>query len=115
MSNQIGLMLSSLFLVIFLIFSGEIISCQTVTAKAMAQTEQFGLYVQRNGYDLEELVQMNKDKYFKKINVLVSRDRTTNMYYYTISTYKDYHSFSKIFSFMDRTITCKVTVCLKQQ
>lgn len=113
MSNQIGLMLSSLFLVIFLIFSGEIISCQTISAKAMTQTEQIGLYIQKNGYSLEDINLINKDKYFRKVNVVINRDRVNRMYYYTITTYKDYYSFSNIFSFMDKTIKCKVTVCLK--
>ena len=52
MSNQISLMLSSIFLAIFILFSGEIILSQTMNAKAMAETEQVGLYLQKNGFYL---------------------------------------------------------------
>ena len=113
MSNQIGLMISSIFLAIFIIFSGEIIACQTISAKAMTATEQIGLYVQKNGFYRGLLDDVDKEGLFTDIKISTKRDADNKIYYYTITTYKEYSSFSNIFNFMDRTIVCNITVCKK--
>ena len=113
MSNQISLMLSSIFLAIFILFSGEIILSQTMNAKAMAQTEQIGLYLQKNGFYRGLLDDVNKDNKFLDIEVKTVRDRVNGIYYYTITTYKEYDSLTKMFDFMDKTIVCEIAVCQK--
>lgn len=113
MSNQIGLMISSIFLAIFIIFSGEIIAYQKINAKAMTATEQIGLYVQKNGFYRGLLDDVDKEEFFTDIKISTKRDGTNKIYYYTVTTYKEYNSISNIFSFMDQTIICNITVCKK--
>ena len=55
MSNQVGLLLSFVFLSFFIIFSGEILAYQQTSAKTLAMTTQIALYVEKYGYSQEEL------------------------------------------------------------
>lgn len=113
MSNQIGLMLSFIFLAFFIIFSSETISYQQTTAKAMAQTNYIAVYIQENGYDEEDIVLLNQLNNFTDYEITYST-ANNNFVAYHITTKKKYIAFSEIFEYMSTDIVCEMIVYRKE-
>ena len=53
MSNQIGMIFSFMFLMVFVVLSGEIIAYQTESVRAMSNLNVIATYVQNYGYEKE--------------------------------------------------------------
>lgn len=113
MSNQFGLMLTFIFLSIFIVFSGEILSYQNTTAKTINLTNQLAICIQENGYNQEELEAMGYTDYFDSYNVITRIDINNGFLLYNITTKKTYHQFSNLTIFKQKDIVCKMSVCRK--
>lgn len=112
MSNSVGLMLSFIFLALFIVFSGELIAYQTKTAQSLNITNTLAVHIEKYGYDAQEFNSLNEVDYFD--SVLVFKQNQDDCVVYEIHTMKKYESFSEFFSFMNQSIRCRVYVTLKE-
>lgn len=113
MSNQVGLMLSFIFLAFFIIFSSETIEYQNKTALALAKTNNIAIYIQENGYD-ETDESLNKQlSYFLSYEIYKEESKNDFVAYH-ITTKQNYSSFSNIFDYLNKEIVCKLTIYRKE-
>jgi len=113
MSNQIGQMLSMIFLAFFIIMSGEVISYQNVTSKCMSITNELAIYLQE-GYEKEFIYNLKETNYFDEVTIISRGMSDYNYTRYTITTTKSYQGFSNLFSFFNEDIVCELSVCRKE-
>lgn len=113
MSNQVGLMLTFLFLGFFLAFSGDLFAYQQTAAKAMSQTTQLAVYLQSYGYNASEISKTELVQYFDKYNISPSKNYAEGYQIYYVTTKKTYHSFTKLNTFFKDEIVCQVCICRK--
>ena len=71
MSNQVGLILSFIFLSFFLLLSGEVITYQQISVKSMSYLNDIALYIQNYGYDEVEIEKLASYSYFDKVEINV--------------------------------------------
>lgn len=114
MSNQVGLILSFLFLSFFILLSGEIITYQQVSVKAMAYTNDIAIYIQNFGYDQEEIEELKAYSYFDSFSITLDE---TNEYFviYNIETIKEYETSTKILKEGFNEIKCNISVTRKEK
>lgn len=113
MSNQVSMMLSFIFFAFFIVFSSETIAYQTQLAKSMSKTNNIAIYIQENGYDIDDLHLLNQLEEFNdyEINAYITENGFTS---YHITTIKNYQAFSSLFDYMTGDITCKLIVYRKE-
>ena len=115
MSNHFGLMLSLIFLSLFIVFSGEVLAYQQNSAKVIANSNQIAIYLEQNGLsNYDEFYELEALRYFNGCSVDYKKDTTNHITTYTLVTRKKYTSFSKIYSFMSKDIMCKIIICRKE-
>ena len=115
MSNQIGLLLSFVFLSFFIVLSGEILAYQQTSAKTLAITTQLALHVEKNGYQEEEIQQFEYFNYLDEINITSSIEGLDGYVRYDIQVSKQYTAFSSIYDYLNQDIVCTMTVYRKEQ
>ena len=114
MSNQIGLLLSFVFLSFFIILSGEILAYQQTSAKTLAMTTQIALQVEKNGYEEEKLEEFEYYKFLDEINITSSINDVDGYVKYEIVTSKKYTAFSSLYDYLNQDIVCKMSVYRKE-
>lgn len=114
MSNHFGLMLSFIFLAYFIILSGEVISYQQTSAKAMSITNDVAIYIENYGYDEAKVRSLEGVSYFDKFIVKSDDDTDYGYVKYDITATKRYTAFSNIFNYMNQEIVCNLVVCRKE-
>ena len=114
MSNQISLMLSFIFLTFFIILSGEVLSYQRTVAKTYAITSELAVYVEKNGYDSEEISTFSYLHYLKSFTITSKVNYTNDCVEYTIVAIKEYKAFSQLYDYMSQDIVCEMTVYRKE-
>jgi hypothetical protein len=114
MSNQIGLLLSFVFLSFFIILSGEILAYQQTSAKTFAMTTQIALHVEKHGYSEEELENLEFLEYLDEINVTSSINELDGYVKYDITVSKQYNAFSSMYDYLNQDIVCKMSVYRKE-
>jgi len=111
MSNQFGLILSFLFLTIFISFSNEMINYQSFSTIFDAQTTQIFNYVQKNGYN-ETIIQEYCIQY--QFNNVKHQSSVDNLFeHHTIIFTKNYRSISSFENIFNKTITKKLEIFRK--
>ena len=104
MSNQVGLILSFIFLSFFIIFSGETIAYQTMSAQCLSKTNNIAIYIQKYGYESNDhnlsMLLEDFDKY-----EISQNDKSDGFISYTIKTYDTYTPFSELFDYFSCQIT----------
>ena len=106
MDNQIGLVISLLFLSVFIMFSYEVISYQKSIAKALIETNDIAIQIQKSGYNDGMFVSHNT---FKKVEV-EKQEFDTHMQY-KITTIMPYRCEINFFDFSNEDITTNIYVC----
>ncbi len=114
MSNNFGLMLSMIFLSLFIVLSGEIISYQQTSAIAMSKTSIIASFIERNGYNEITINNLEVTKYFDRFEMNIDRNVETGIANYCLTTYKQYNAISKVYSFFSGEITCELVICRKE-
>lgn len=114
MSNQIGLLLSFVFLSFFIILSGELIAYQQTSAKAFSMTTQIAIHVEKHGYSQDELDDFIYTNYLDEINITSSIDELDGYVRYDIVTSKKYNAFSTLYDYLNQDIVCKMSVYRKE-
>lgn len=113
MSNQVGLILSFIFLSFFLLLSGEVITYQQISVKSMSYLNDLALYIQNYGYDEIEIEKLASYSYFDKveINIIENDD-----YYitYRIVGYKEYEYATRFLNYGFDDIVCNLNVTRKE-
>lgn len=100
MSNQIGLILSFLFLSIFISFTNEIIHYQTFVSTFQLQANQAAYLLQKDGIINETT--FKKEYGFKTIHY--DYTKKTNYYLYTLTITKEYSAISDLYQFLNKDI-----------
>ena len=113
MSNQVGLILSFIFLSFFIIFSAETISYQNLSAKCMSLTNNIAIYIQKNGYEVTDTSLNEQLQYFDSYNIN-KEEKEEGYVAYTIKTIDTYTPFSSLFDYFENTITSEITVYRKE-
>lgn len=111
MSNQFGIILSFLFLMIFISFSSEIIHYQEFSTIFDAQTTQIFNYVQKNGYN-ENIIQKYCIQY-KCSNIEHHLIIENYFEHHTLILTKDYQSISSFENLFNKKITKKLEIFRK--
>ena len=100
MSNQIGIILSFLFLSFYISFSNELLNYQKFVSIFNLQANQVAYIVQENG-TINEKEYLNAYK-FKSIKLTITKDDYFHIYELTIIT--NYESISELYSFLNKDI-----------
>lgn len=114
MSNNFSLMLSLIFLSLFILFSGEVAIYQQTVSKTLAMTNDLAVYIEKNGYDEDVISEFDYINYFTALDVDVKTSISSGITTYKLTTKKDYKAMSSIYSFMSQTIVCNITVYRKE-
>lgn len=114
MSNNFSLMLSLIFLSLFILFSGEVVIYQQTVSKTLAITNDLAIFIEKNGYEEDVINELDSVNYFTTVNVDAKRSMTSGITTYKLTTTKDYKAMSSIYSFMSQTIVCNITVYRKE-
>ena len=113
MSNQVGLILSFIFLSFFIIFSGETIAYQTMSAQCLSKTNNIAIYIQKYGYENNDHNLTVLLEEFDKHEIRYEHN-ADGFIAYTIKTYDTYTPFSTIFDYFSFQITSEITVYRKE-
>ena len=113
MSNQVGLILSFIFLSIFILLSGEVITYQQVSVKAMSHLNELAIHIQNYGYDDIEFIQLSSYEYFDKVEVNVIENEDYFITYKIIG-YKEYEYATKFLNYGFDDIVCNLSVTRKE-
>lgn len=114
MSNQVSLMLSFIFLAFFIILSGEVISYQRTVAKTYAITSEIAVFIEKNGYEQQEIDDFDYMNYLDSFTVTSSIDTINNCVEYSIIATKQYNAFSQLYDYMSQEIICEMKVYRKE-
>ena len=114
MSNQVGLILSFIFLSFFIVFSGEIISYQRFSATCLSKTNHIALYIQKNGYDIDDNLLIEQLDYFDEY-LISSEDKENGFIAYHLSTTTEYEAFSSMFEFLSKDVSFQLTIYRKEK
>lgn len=113
MSNQVGLILSFIFLSVFILLSGEVIAYQQVSAKSMSYLNEIAIYIQNYGYDEKEIESLSPYQYFEKVEINIIENKN---YYvtYKLIAYKEYEYATKFLNYGFDDIVCNLNVTRKE-
>lgn len=114
MSNQVGLMLSFIFLAFFIVFSSEIISYQQFSAICLSKTSNVAIYIQNNGYKEYDQDLLEQLEYFESYEI-VKENASNGFVAYHLSTTNEYTSFTEMFSYLNQDVICELTVYRKEK
>lgn len=106
MGNQIGLVISFIFLSICIMFSYEVVSYQKSVSNALIQTNNIALQIQKNGYVESELL---SNEVFNKIEIETFEYET--YIEYKITTTTAYRCDINFFDFSNEDIVTSVVIC----